>query len=198
MSKFLGDFLILLNCHPGPELPRGPRRGSGGQDRERHRGQRGEDEGRSLDGGGARRRSHPGSSLRGQQTAVNVMDRAVRKSQVRQCLGFCTADFGSSLVYESAEQKPKHCLTSDFPSALVMDDSIFFLFSCFLPATKPSRSMDDKMAVGDGGFGSKFSPLYSGQSVAMFCYSYSVKVVLCWCAIYYCAARQEENCKNCK
>ena len=36
---------------------------------------------------------------------------ADRKSQVRHCLGFCTADFLSSLAYESAEQKPKHCLT---------------------------------------------------------------------------------------
>ena len=35
--------------------------------------------------------------------------RADRKSQVRQCLGFYTADFWSSLAYESAEQKPKHC-----------------------------------------------------------------------------------------
>ena len=29
--------------------------------------------------------------------------------QVRQCLGFCTADFWSLLVYESAVHKPKHC-----------------------------------------------------------------------------------------
>jgi len=40
------------------------------------------------------------------------------KSQVKQCLGFCTADFWSSLVYESAE-KPKHCITWDFISALM-------------------------------------------------------------------------------
>ena len=32
--------------------------------------------------------------------------RADGKSQVRQCLGFCTADLWSSLAYESAEQKP--------------------------------------------------------------------------------------------
>ena len=31
--------------------------------------------------------------------------RADRKSQVRQCLGFCTADFLFSLSYKSAEQK---------------------------------------------------------------------------------------------
>ena len=30
--------------------------------------------------------------------------RADRKSQVRKCFGFCTADFGSLLAYESAEQ----------------------------------------------------------------------------------------------
>ena len=40
--------------------------------------------------------------------------RADRKSQVRQCLGFCTAAIWSSLAYESAEQKPKHCLTPGF------------------------------------------------------------------------------------
>ena len=33
--------------------------------------------------------------------------RADRESQVRQCLGCCTAYFWSSLAYESAEQKPK-------------------------------------------------------------------------------------------
>ena len=46
------------------------------------------------------------------------INRADRKSQVSQCLGFCTADFWSSLAYESAEQKPKHCLTPDLLSAL--------------------------------------------------------------------------------
>ena len=39
---------------------------------------------------------------------------ADRKSQARQCLGFFTAYFWSSLAYESAEQKPKHCLTPRF------------------------------------------------------------------------------------
>ena len=35
--------------------------------------------------------------------------------ELRQCLGFCAAtDFLSSLAYESAEQKPKHCLTPGF------------------------------------------------------------------------------------
>ena len=33
------------------------------------------------------------------------------KSQVRQCLDFCTADFKSSFDCKSAVQKPKHCLT---------------------------------------------------------------------------------------
>ena len=49
---------------------------------------------------------------------MNVMGRAARKSQVRQCLDFCTSYFGSSLAYESAEQK--HCLTWDFLSALLI------------------------------------------------------------------------------
>ena len=40
--------------------------------------------------------------------------RADRKSQVRKYLGFCTADFLSALAYESAKQKPKHCLIGDF------------------------------------------------------------------------------------
>ena len=42
------------------------------------------------------------------------------ESQVRKCLGFCRSDICSSLAYESAEQKHKHCLTWDFLSALVM------------------------------------------------------------------------------
>ena len=46
------------------------------------------------------------------------MCRADRKSQVRLCLGFCTADFLSLLAYVSAKQKPTHCLAWDFPSAL--------------------------------------------------------------------------------
>ena len=46
--------------------------------------------------------------------------RTVRKSQVNQCFGFCAADFLSLLAYESAEKKPKHCLTWDFLSALFM------------------------------------------------------------------------------
>ena len=39
------------------------------------------------------------------------MSRADRKSQVRQCLVNCTADFWSSMASESAAQKPKYCLT---------------------------------------------------------------------------------------
>ena len=34
--------------------------------------------------------------------------------------GFCTADFWSSFAYESAEQKPKHCLTPGFLIPLKM------------------------------------------------------------------------------
>jgi len=49
---------------------------------------------------------------------VRDITRADGKSQVRQCLDFWTADFWSLLAYELAEQKPKHCLTGDFLSAL--------------------------------------------------------------------------------
>jgi len=48
-----------------------------------------------------------------------VMTRGIRKSQVRQCYGFCTADFWSSLAYESAEQNSKNCLTPGFLIPLV-------------------------------------------------------------------------------
>ena len=40
-------------------------------------------------------------------------------------LGFCTADFWPALAYESAKQKPKHCLTWDFLSALIIVLLIF-------------------------------------------------------------------------
>ena len=50
-----------------------------------------------------------------------LINRADRKSQVRQCLDFCLADFLSSMAYESAERKPKHCLTRDFLSALLIN-----------------------------------------------------------------------------
>ena len=56
------------------------------------------------------------------------MSRADRKSQVRQCLGFCTPDFWSLFAYESAEEKPKHCLTWDFLSALLMSYLVSSVF----------------------------------------------------------------------
>ena len=40
-----------------------------------------------------------------------------------ECLGFSTADFWSKLAYESAKQKPKHCLNCDFLSPLTMSVS---------------------------------------------------------------------------
>ena len=49
-----------------------------------------------------------------------VVIRGIRNPGVRQCLGFCTADFWSSLAYESAVQKPKHCLTPGFLIPLVV------------------------------------------------------------------------------
>ena len=55
---------------------------------------------------------HPSTSV--------IISRADRKSQVRQCLGFCTSDLWSSSAYESAEQKPKHFITWDFLSALII------------------------------------------------------------------------------
>ena len=55
---------------------------------------------------------HPSTSV--------IISRADRKSQVRQCLGFCTAELWSRLAYESAEQNLKHCLTWDFLSALIL------------------------------------------------------------------------------
>ena len=51
------------------------------------------------------------------------MNRGISNPGVRQCLGFCTAEFWSSLAYESAEQKPKHCLTPGFLMPLVMKNS---------------------------------------------------------------------------
>ena len=54
----------------------------------------------------------------------HFMSKADGKSQVRQCMGFCTADFWSPLAYESAEEKPKHCLTWYFLSALLMGREI--------------------------------------------------------------------------
>ena len=44
--------------------------------------------------------------------------RTDRKFQVRDCLAFCAADFWSLVAYASGDQKPKHRLTLDFPSAL--------------------------------------------------------------------------------
>ena len=51
-----------------------------------------------------------GSRSAGPSTTVEsglLINRADRKSQFRQCLGFCTADFMSLLAYESAKQKPQ-------------------------------------------------------------------------------------------
>ena len=52
----------------------------------------------------------------------SLLIRASRKSQVGICLEFCAADFWPTLACEceSAEQKPKHCLTRDFLLALLL------------------------------------------------------------------------------
>ena len=70
-----------------------------------------------------------------------LMNKADRTSQVRQCLGFCTADFLSLLAYESAEQKPKHCLTWDFLSALLII-GVVFLYLIITVCIPPSRHYD--------------------------------------------------------
>ena len=52
------------------------------------------------------------------------MSRGIRNPGVRQCLGFSTSEFWSSSAYESAEQKPKHCLTTGFLIPLKMRQTI--------------------------------------------------------------------------
>ena len=42
------------------------------------------------------------------------MAKGCEKEHVKQCLDFCTIDFWSWLVYKSAVQKSKHCLTWSF------------------------------------------------------------------------------------
>ena len=49
----------------------------------------------------------------------SITTRNIRNPGVWQCLGFCTADFWSLLANESAEQKPKHCLTPGFLIPLI-------------------------------------------------------------------------------
>ena len=51
-----------------------------------------------------------------------VISRGIRNPGVRQSLGLCTADFWSSLAYESVEQKPKHSLTPGFLIPLLMSE----------------------------------------------------------------------------
>ena len=45
--------------------------------------------------------------------------RGIRNPGFRQCLGFCTADFWSSLAYESAEQKNQTLPNSRIPDTSV-------------------------------------------------------------------------------
>ena len=71
--------------------------------------------------------------------------RAERKSQVRQCLVFCTADFWFSLAYESAEQKPKHCLTPGFLIPLTVSHTIFFLFFVILRKINNAQEEGDSV-----------------------------------------------------
>ena len=73
------------------------------------------------------RRGRPTSSSLASRSWF-VIARGIRNPGVRQCLGFCSGDFWSSLAYESAEQKPKHCLTPGFLIPLMVMDS----WSCFV------------------------------------------------------------------
>ena len=52
--------------------------------------------------------------------SVNIICRADRKSQVRQYLGFCSAESQANEDQKSAVLKPKHFLTLDFQSALII------------------------------------------------------------------------------
>ena len=58
---------------------------------------------------------------------LSLVIRGIRNPGFRQCLGFCTVDFWSSLAYESAEQKPKHSLTPGFLIPLLVIDYLLYL-----------------------------------------------------------------------
>ena len=60
------------------------------------------------------RSRRPRSSPPSAWTRCSVTGKECKKEKVRNCLGFWTADFRSWLVYKSAVQKPKHCLTCFF------------------------------------------------------------------------------------
>ena len=73
---------------------------------------------------GSMQRKDSSTSVRGEQ----VIFRGISNPGVRQCLGFCPADFWYSFAYESAEQQPKHCLTPGFLIPLVMLKFLINLF----------------------------------------------------------------------
>ena len=56
-------------------------------------------------------RGHGGGGGVGSDRGRRVVTRGSQKYQLRQYLGFCTADFWSWFVYKSAVQKHKLCLT---------------------------------------------------------------------------------------
>ena len=68
---------------------------------------------------------------------TGLINRGIRNPGVRQCLGFCAADLWSSFAYESAEQKPKHCLTPGFLIPLLINNPCYrrgrYLNSLILP-----------------------------------------------------------------
>ena len=85
------------------EVEGGVRGGRGAAHQARGDAREGPRDHRQEGAGGALRQEWQGRAV-----VSLLMSRADRKSQ---CLGLSTADFLSSLAYESAEQKPKHCQT---------------------------------------------------------------------------------------
>ena len=59
------------------------------------------------------------SSTRNERYHLFAADHPQLQCNIWQYFGFCTADFRSWLVYESAFQKPTHCLTCSFLHPLV-------------------------------------------------------------------------------
>ena len=57
---------------------------------------------------------------------------------MRQRLGFCTADLRPWLFYESAVQKPKHCLACSFFTSLANNESVADSSCSDDPPPKPS------------------------------------------------------------
>ena len=61
------------------------------------------------------------------------------KSQVSQCLGFCSADSNANEDQKSVVQRPKHCLTWDFLSSLTIrsHSGVVRHWPSFMPCHSP-------------------------------------------------------------